>query len=213
MISHLVDYLTHFSGPSAYMLVFFVLIACGLGLPIPEDVTLIAAGIFAYYGDVNFIGIIILSLIGVLAGDITIFYLGSTYGRKITKKWLFKRALSEERLKRVRLQLSRKSGKMLIFWARFTPGLRAPIFFTCGTLHVPFKTFLLLDGLAALISVPAIIGAVYYFGDYLDVVVKAIKRVEHTIVFAIVGVVFFLWVKRFFRKKVLSSNEIDDLTR
>ena len=43
--------------------------------------------------------------------------------------------------------------------ARFMPGLRAPIYFTAGTVGVKFHTFLFYDGLAALVSVPAIVPA------------------------------------------------------
>ena len=69
----------------------------------------------------------------------------------------------------------------MIFAARFMPGLRAPIFFSAGTLHLPYRVFLFYDGGAALISVPLIIGSVYYFGDELDRVVRVIQRVEHSL--------------------------------
>ena len=59
------------------------------------------------------------------------------------------------------------------------PGLRAPIFFSAGTLHLPYRIFVFYDGFAALISVPTIIGAVFYFGDELDKVVRVIQRIEH----------------------------------
>ena len=54
---------------------------------------------------------------------------------------------------------------------------------------------------AALVSVPAIIYSVYYFGDFLESVVKWIKKVEGGIVGVIlIGIAFLVfrwwWKKR-----------------
>ncbi|MEO5969731.1 MAG: DedA family protein [Bdellovibrionia bacterium] len=187
-MDRLVDILLSFYGPTPYFLIFGILLACGLGLPIPEDITLFAAGLAAYYGLTSLWLVILVSYLGVIVGDSLIFYLGATYGRKLTKKWFFGKLLPEERLTIVRSEFHKK-GNRLIFAARFMPGLRAPMYFSAGTLHLPFKVFLFYDGLAAFISVPTIIGAVYYFGDELDRVVRVIQKVEHSIVFVIITVV------------------------
>ena len=162
MLDHLFDFLLGFSGITPYVFVFLILLACGLGLPIPEDITLFAAGLLAYYEKANVYAMIGLSFVGVLLGDSIIFYLGAKYGRKITRFAFFRRFLTPERLTEVSKKL-RKSGSKLIFAARFMPGLRAPIFFCSVLLHYPYRVFLFYDGLAALISVPLIIYIVYHF--------------------------------------------------
>src|SRR3954465_3548261 len=98
----LVDLLLNFYGPTPYLLIFGILVACGLGLPIPEDITLFAGGLLSYYGITNLPGLILVCLLGVLVGDSAIFYLGATYGRKLTKRWLFHKLLPDERLQIVR---------------------------------------------------------------------------------------------------------------
>jgi membrane protein DedA with SNARE-associated domain len=187
-MDRIIDFLLNFYGPTPYLLIFGILLICGLGLPIPEDVTLFAAGLASYYGLTNLWVMIAICFLGVILGDSIIFLLGAKYGRKLTKKWFFHKLLPDERLNAVGAQF-RKRGNRLIFAARFMPGLRAPIFFSAGTLHLPYRVFLFYDGLAALLSVPAIVGAVYYFGDDLDKVVRVIQRIEHSIVFVIIGVV------------------------
>ncbi|MCM2276863.1 MAG: DedA family protein [Oligoflexia bacterium] len=191
----LVDFLLNFYGPTPYFIIFGILLACGLGLPIPEDITLFAGGLLSYYGLTDVWGMIVVSMIGVLLGDSIIFMLGAVYGRKLTKKWFFHKLLPDERLELVKKQFHDR-GTRLIFFARFMPGLRAPIFFSAGTLHLPYRVFLFYDGTAALLSVPAIVGAVYYFGDHLDRVVRVIQKIEHGIVlvvFSIVGAVAVKW--------------------
>ncbi len=205
----MIDLLLDFYGGTPYMLVFGILLACGFGVPIPEDVTLFAAGVMAYYGVSNLWIMMAISLAGVLIGDSSMFFLGAKFGRKLTKKWIFHKLLSDERLDAVSKSLNEKGDKLL-FAARFMPGLRSPIFFTAGVLHVPFRKFILYDGAAALVSVPLIIGAVYTFGDTLDHVVTVIKKVEHGILlvifFAILAAVGkWYWAKKKKQREDLST--------
>lgn len=201
----LVDFLLDFSGMTHYIVVFVILLACGLGLPIPEDITLFAAGLISYYGAASVWGMIAVGMAGVMIGDSFMFYLGSHYGRKLTKKWFFAKIFPPERLDLVKKKLHQQGNKV-IFLARFMPGLRAPIFFTCGTLHVPFRVFFFYDGLAALISVPAIVYTVYYFGDELDRVIGVIKNVQYGIVFFTVGLVLLLSAKWYLGRRKLKKS-------
>lgn len=183
-MEHLINFLLNFAGPTPYLIILGILLLCGLGLPIPEDITLFVGGLMSYYGVTDVWIMIAVSLFGVLAGDTFIYYLGHHYGRRLTKIWFFHKLLPDDRLDAVGAKF-REKGVKLLFAARFMPGLRAPIFFSAGTLHVPYRHFLLYNGGAALLSVPAIVGAVYYFGDEVDKVLAVIKRVENSIVMII----------------------------
>lgn len=182
----LIDFLLNFHGPMPYLIVFGILLACGLGLPIPEDITLVVGGVLAYYGLCNVWVMIAVCLAGVMVGDSIVYGLGRKYGRELTRKWFFRRILSEERLEIVQSKFQ-KYGNKLIFAARFMPGLRAPIFFSAGVLHLPFRVFFWFDGFAALLSVPAIIGSVYHFGDEIEKVIQIIRRLEYGILLVIIG--------------------------
>ncbi len=183
-----------------YAIVFIVLLCCGLGVPIPEDITLIAAGALCYYGDASVIGMIGVGMIGVLLGDSIIFFLGKKYGERLTQVWPFRKFLNADRMKWAEWQLSNKGGK-LIFAARFMPGFRAPVYFTSGTLKYPFRQFLFLDGAAALLSVPAIVGLAYYFGDELDRIIQLIRNTEHGILAVILMTALFFGLKWYIGKR------------
>lgn len=202
----LVEFLLNFYGPTPYIIIFSVLLACGLGLPIPEDITLFAAGIMAYYGISNLWIMMGVSFFGVIIGDTIVFTLGAKYGKRLTKKWFFHKLLPDDRLERARTRLHGPHGNRLLFLARFMPGLRAPVYFSAGTLHVSYFRFWLLDGLAALISVPLIIGAIYIFGDEMDVVVRYIQRVEHGIVFVIFGAIGAILLKWYFTHRRIKGS-------
>lgn len=196
-MEELLGFVAHFGGIMPYVLIFVILLACGLGLPIPEDISLFAAGMLAYYGMANVWAMIVVCLAGVLIGDSIIYWLGAHYGRKLTKKPVFDQFLSPERLDAVKEKLH-QHGNKVIFAARFMPLLRAPTYFSAGTLHLPFKVFFFYDGLAALISVPSIIWLVYHFGNQVDQLIKTIKNVEHGILFAILAVIAVLLTKWYF---------------
>lgn len=187
----LLDILMGFTGIGPYILVFLILLACGLGVPIPEDITLFCAGVLAYYGNANVYLMIVVSFWGVMIGDSIIFLLGAKYGRMLTRRWFFAKFLPEERLEVGRKKF-KKWGNKLIFAARFMPGLRAPVFFTAGTLHVPFRVFFFYDGLAAMLSVPTIVYLVYHFGDELEMIVKKIKKVQTGVLLVIFGIIVIL---------------------
>lgn len=206
-MEEIVNYLVQTPGYTPYIAVFAILLLCGLGLPIPEDITLFAAGMISYYGASDVWVMIFISYAGVMLGDSFIFMLGSKYGKKIAKKGFLKRLLPPERLTYVQKRLN-KRGNWVIFAARFMPGLRAPVYFTCGTLHVPYRVFFFFDGLAAILSVPLIVYLVYYFGDNVDVVIRDIKRFQYGIISVIVGIILFLVLKwRLNKKKFQKLNK------
>ena len=65
----LVDFLLNFYGPTPYLLIFGILLLCGFGLPIPEDITLFAGGLLAYYGVVDLSVMTFVAFLGVMVGD------------------------------------------------------------------------------------------------------------------------------------------------
>lgn len=194
--------LLNFSGPLAYVLIFVALMACGLGVPMPEDITLFAAGLLAYYGSANVHGMVAISMIGVLLGDSIVYALGHKYGDRVRKFRFFQRLMPDGRMEELRDRFKKKGNKV-IFAGRFMPGLRAPIFFTAGTLHLPYRVFIFYDGLAAILSVPAIVYSIWYFGEHVDAVVKVVKQVQ----FGIVGVILALVAFYFYRRKQKKKRE------
>jgi membrane protein DedA with SNARE-associated domain len=203
----IVDFLIDYYGPIPYIAIFVILLLCGLGVPIPEDITLIAGGILAYYGVCDVWVMIGVCLLGVLIGDSIVYWLGARFGRKLITKWPFRMFIDETKIRNSRAQLL-THGKKVLFMARFTPGLRSPTYFVSGLLHFPYRKMIFYDGLAAMISVPLIVYVVFRFGDFLESVIHFIKRIEGGIASVIAAIVIFvavkLWIKH---KKKVSAHE------
>jgi membrane protein DedA with SNARE-associated domain len=203
----IVDFLIDYYGPIPYLAIFVILLLCGLGVPVPEDITLIAGGILAYYGVCDVWVMIGVGLLGVLLGDSLVFWLGHKFGRRLLRKWPFRMFIDETKINNIRGKLHHHGGKLL-FTARFMPGLRSTVYFASGLLHFPYRKLILYDGMAALISVPAIVYSVYYFGDFLEKVIRLIKKVEGGIAGLIIAIVLFFVVKYYLKHKKKVQHEI-----
>ena len=161
ILQTLIDFFTGYG----YFAVFFVLLLCGFGIPIPEDVTLVAGGIISGLGYADVHTMFVVGMIGVLAGDGIMFSIGRIFGPKVRRIRLVRRILTPSRFRAVQEKFA-KYGNWVLFVARFLPGLRTPIFLTAGmSRRISAWRFLLLDGFAALISVPVWV-YLGYFGAY-----------------------------------------------
>ena len=150
---------------NGYLAVFIALMICGAGLPLPEDITLVAGGVIAGLGYANVHAMFALAMFGVLLGDCAIFLLGYRFGARILQWRLVARILTPARYAKVQEKFHRY-GNRVLFIARFLPGMRTTVYLTAGMTHrVSFLRFLLLDGAAALISVPFWVYLGYFGAD------------------------------------------------
>lgn len=156
------EFLISFFSSYGYWAVFLVLLACGFGVPIPEDITLVSGGVISGLGYTNVHWMLVVSMLGVLVGDSTMYWLGRIYGKKILNFPLIRNVATPERFAQVQKRFQTQGWKLL-FIARFLPGLRAVVYLVSGiTRKVSFVRFLLVDFCAAIISVPIWV----YLGDF-----------------------------------------------
>lgn len=197
MFDKLFFYLTNLSSNLAYVIIFGILVACGLGFPLPEDIPLIAAGYLVWEGTMEWTGALGITMAGVLIGDTFLFYLGRRLGLKILdskKTVLFKR----EKIRRARAYF-RKYGEKIVFFARFVAGFRAVVFFMAGAMKMKYSRFILLDAVAALLSVPIWIGIGYFLGykagDQIASVLQSAKQFKNALTIGIAVVTLIIVVR------------------
>lgn len=130
-----------------------MLITCGLGVPLPEDVPLIAGGWLVARSGGSLPLMIVTGLAGILIGDSVIFRAGQTYGERLLDTRIG-RHIPGEMVQRAITAFDRH-GPKFIMAARFVPGLRAATYFVAGLTGVPYWKFIAFDGLAACVSAPA----------------------------------------------------------
>src|SRR5579863_9463474 len=149
----LLHLLTTAHGTLAYSLVFGSLIACGLGLPLPEDVVLVTGGYLSFMGAANLWLMLVFALCGILGGDVLVYAAGRRYGQELAQTTWLHRFLTDEKRHRVESYFARY-GQGLVLAARFLPGLRVVTYFSAGATSMGVWRFLLFDTLAACVSAP-----------------------------------------------------------
>jgi len=183
-----------------------VLITCGLGVPLPEDVPLITGGwLVARGGSLPLM--IFTGLAGILIGDTIIFRAGQVYGEKLLETRLGKH-ISEQRVQKT-IAAFDKHGPKFIMAARFVPGLRAVTYFVAGVTGVPYWKFITYDGLAACVSAPLWVYLGWWARKHgrkmLERVWAWSAQAQIAMIAAIVGVtalyILFLAIRRRSRRK------------
>lgn len=172
------------------------MIIAGLGVPIPEDFMLLAAGVLVHRGEVSFPGALIACAIGVFVGDTTIFLLARRLGPAALTRAPFKWLITPERHVKIE-QMFARYGNVIVFMARHMAGLRAPTFAMAGMHGMRISRFWLWDGLGLCVSAPVVIGIGYWLADNLDRARVLLKRFEFVVIAALVvgGLALVVWRK------------------
>jgi membrane protein DedA with SNARE-associated domain len=166
-------YIEHFT----YLGLFVILLLCGMGLPMPEDIALLAGGFLVHRGVIRYPITLAVALLGVVAGDNSLFFLGRRFGTGLVRYFGLNRPGSKAQIDRIRAFM-RRHGHRAIFYARFLAGLRALIYLTAGSFGVTPLRFLAYDLLGAIISVPVVVSIGYLFGGQLEVVIHYLGGFE-----------------------------------
>lgn len=206
----MLDFLIHFFTDYGYIAVFGILILCGLGLPVPEDIALVAGGVISGLDLTNPHTMLGVGMAGVLIGDSTMFLAGRIFGYRIQRIRTFRKILSPRRFSHIQRKF-KQYGLGLLFVARFLPGLRSPIFMVAGmSRRISYITFILMDGFAATISVPIWVYMGYFFADNLDLLMEHVTDVQKMI-YLILAIIFLgvlvVYLKRKFHSKLSVFTE------
>ena len=194
-------------GLPAYLSVFGVLVVCGLGVPLPEDISLIMGGFLAYRGAAHLPSMMVVGFSGILVGDTFIYLAGRRVGDRVAEgRSFFARIVTPEKRARVEA-LFAGHGEKIVILARFLPGVRAVTYFTAGSARMSYLRFIAFDGLAALVSAPLFIYLGYRFGDELDLVLGKIRDGQVAAIVAIVTAVVLYFVLRRWRAGVQKRTQ------
>jgi membrane protein DedA with SNARE-associated domain len=174
----LTNLLAQSDGLGCYALIFGILVACGLGIPLPEDISLILGGFLAYLGAANLPLMMLVGFAGILCGDTLIFFAGRRVGsHPITARGFLARVITPQKRAQVQ-RLFQRHGEKIVMVARFLPGVRAVTYFTAGSAGMNYGRFILFDGLAALGSAPIFVYLGFRFGHQLESLIQAIRHGE-----------------------------------
>ena len=187
-----------------YTFLIVMMLLSAVGLPLPEEATLVSVGLLAYMGSnpdiypppfegaphVHPHTAAIVAFLAVFLSDFLIYSIGRFFGRRIFDWEPVKAVLSEENRTKIE-EWTQKYGAYACGIFRFTPGLRFPGHLACGMLRFPAWKFGLIDGAAALFSVPTQILLIAYYGDTILKFLKQFKIVLLCLILIAVGYLLY----------------------
>ena len=182
-----------------YVAICVSILLGNLGVPVPEESTLVLAGYFVRQGDLRLSWVLLVGIVSAIAGDNLGYWIGRRYGQEALRRYGRWMLLTPARLERTRRFVTRYGG-LGVFSARFITGLRFMAGPLAGSTGLLPPTFVAANALGALCYVPAMVaagyGAAYGLGVYLTQFGRGVARIEHGILIgaAVAAAAFLGWV-------------------
>lgn len=184
-----------------YLGTAIVFVLCGLGLPLPEEIVLLAAGFLcAQKPDEISLPLMMTSCAtAILVGDLLPFLGGRVFGVRLLRLRWMRYFITRQRLASFD-RWFRRRGDMVIIIARFLAGLRVVAFFTAGTMKMPWRRFLFLDGLGIVLMVPLLVWLGFHGAPFIKTMIQTVQEVERGILWTAAGVAvlgsLWWWLRR-----------------
>ena len=193
----------------SYLGIVVFLALTGIGLPIPEEVPIVAAGVASRAQALHWYYALPACLVGALLGDSLMYAIGRFFGAKVLKEhpW-WSGFLTPEREQTIETLIN-KHGIKAFFVARFLVGLRSPVYLTAGILRVKYRWFLFADFVCASVVIGGFFGLAYLFGDRITGLIQSMER-GFTVVAILVALVALAVIAFFsFRKRRIRMLDQD----
>jgi len=179
-------------GHFPYLGIFALIILGGMGLPFPEDATLLLSGFLIANEIIKPLPAFLVVYSGLLLTDFLLYSVGKKYGRKVVEHKRFHKIISPGKISKIE-ETFRKWGSLVIFFGRHIWGLRAQLFVVAGVMRMAPEKFLVADAISALFTIGLWGGVGYLGGNSLQVLKRDITRIEHIGIIVLV-VLFACWI-------------------
>jgi len=190
---------TTLTGQFPYLGLFVLLVLGGIGLPFPEDTTLILGGFLLGQDVIKPLPAFLTLYSGLLATDFFLYLVGRKYGRRVVEHRRFRLIISPERFSKLEEKFKRW-GSLVVFFGRHLLVLRAQIFLAAGAMRMSAVKFIIADGISSLFTLFVMGGIGYVGGNSFEMLKRNYTRVEHAVIVGLVvllavGIVFWYWKK------------------
>lgn len=184
------------SATALYVALFLILILSGLGLPVPEEVTLLFGGYLVYLEFISFWPTVYVLILGILVADVAGYMLGRFGGEWISRKIIKIRVLGHL-LEKAKGYFERHGEKIVLF-SRPLVGVRVAVPMLAGHFKMNCFKFLVFDTIAAIPWALLLVSVSYYLGSGLSLIteVKEIKHIMFGIFIALVAVLAVRFIRK-----------------
>jgi len=175
-----------------YALIFAVVMAEAVGLPVPAALALVAGGAAAASHALSAPRLLTLALTGMLLGDSLLFVLGRYMGWSLLG-FLCRVSVNPESCILRSAESFYKRGKITLLVAKFIPGVNSMAPPLAGSMKMPFGQFLGLDLAGASLYALAYGGIGFLFRDFVTAITRGFRVAGRvTEIVAILALIAFI---------------------
>ncbi|MGH2396246.1 MAG: VTT domain-containing protein, partial [bacterium] len=197
------DDVTQFLVRHGGLVLFVVVFAKEVGLPLPAIPLLVAAGALAGAGQLSLWAVVGGSVVAALLGDWLWYVLGRRYGRSVLNL-LCRIALEPDSCVHRTEDFFTRHGARSLVVAKFLPGLHTIAPPLAGIVGLSVPLFLLYDGLGALIWAGTSVGVGYIFSNQLEEAFMYAAELTPALAVVLIGsLAGYLIYKAFHRHRLL----------
>jgi membrane protein DedA with SNARE-associated domain len=170
------------------------------GVPVPGEIMLIAAAVFAGAGQMNIAVVFLVGVLAAVLGDNIGFAVGHFGGRPLAERFGRYVFLTPERLDRAEDFFNRQGGKVVAI-ARFIDGLRQINGLLAGIAGMHWAKFLAYNALGAALWVGTWCAVGFLAGEHIVEIYDEFERYKWYVVGALVIVVAIVIARRVRRRR------------
>ncbi len=172
-------------GQYAYLGIAVMLLVSVAGVPLPEDLVVIATGVMAERGAVELLPAWLTVYFAILLADAVTFHIGWYFGHAVVHRRWVKRILHPRRVFWARRQIH-EHGAWGIAAARFIPGSRSPVLIISGMMHIKRWKWLLADASTLVVTSCAQLAVGWLLSKSIDRLAQ--QRTILIVIFIAIGV-------------------------
>jgi membrane protein DedA with SNARE-associated domain len=191
---------------SPYIGIFLLLLLGGVGLPFPEDGTLLLSGALVSHGTIHPLLAFLTVYPVLLATDLFIFFVGQRYGRRVVLHQGFRKIISPAGLAKFE-NIFKRRGTWVVFLGRHIIGIRAQIMLAAGVTRMSVIKFLVADAATALLTILFWSGIGFAGHKHMDAVKTGAVRFWPLAVIPAVLLISALTYSKFLRKRLMAKPD------
>lgn len=181
-----------------YIIIFLIVFAEAIGLPMPAALALVAGGAAAASGTLRAPAVLLLAVVTMLLGDSLLYLLGRYMGWGLLG-FLCRVSANPETCILRSAESFYKRGRTTLVIAKFMPGVNTMSPPLAGSMKMPFEQFLALDLAGASLYALAYGGVGFLFRDFVAAITRGFRvagpMVEIAVIAAvIVFIVYRVWL-------------------
>lgn len=146
-------------------------------MPIPSEITMIPAGYLVQQGKMDFISVLLASIVGTVGGAYFNYWIARHFGRGLFLRYGKYFLMTPAKLQKLESFFD-KHGAISTFIGRLIPGVRHYISFPAGLAQMDRRTFIIYTALGGAIWMCVLITLGYHIGENRALMVKWLPLIK-----------------------------------